>query len=776
MNVMEYEHLKVTGDFEGYRVRRCEVCSKANSHARAEITLEPRCGTTLEEIQRAVKNPKISLYDTGNHVTLFAGKIQKTEISTEGGYLELNLWANSYSIDLDSKKRSRSFQDTGMTYGQLVKQVVQDEHRAIILCGNECEKPIGRIYIQYKETNWEFLKRIAGELGISLLVDMTKENPVIYMGTYDIVEEAEFNHLEYSYGISPLYYTSGGIERNLGKADFIFYDVKSYGNYMIGAKVTYKDGIFWICEKSFCLERGQICFSYRIGKKGLLSTRQYENERLIGVTLCGKVIKTERELLKIHLDIDERQQEETAFLFQWTPLSGNMMYCMPQVGTRVHVYFAEGNEDSAKVVSCVGEEQESISSGQGSSYRAFTSEHGKRMELTPDTSRFSTSGTDAGEKNEVALKDSLGMFFSSAHKVWIFAQGEIKLEGETISESGLTEVQMLQTGEVVSEASIQNPKADIEIAGNQEYFGENVYVEYHGKLKVYPSFEDAPQVGEFDGRGLFENIVFGVTVAVVAAAAIAVTASTLGAGAPFMAIFAAGVFGGAVGVGCLAWSDFSSGNVSEKGRYGIKGFTGALSGALAVACGPTAMSGGLKKYVLRCAATGAWTSAVGNSTEQLLENRMYGDKMQGDEFVYSAIAGVIFSGFAGALSYGITSFSQCFKNFSNLSDNKMLRKIWREAGIRPKNTLAYIQGVAKASGSKDIFATQSEALAWARQNARSMVMSLGGTSALTVALRTLGVEIPTSGLMSNFCSGVFLKEDTENSLEIVQKYIVQYGY
>lgn len=774
MNVIESEHLKLNGEFEGYTVSRCEVLVKTNSHAMAEITLRPKDNITIEEVQRIVRNEKISLYDMENNMTLFAGKIQKTEVITEGGYFELNVLANSYSVDLDNKKRSRSFQNTGMTYQELVEQVVEDENRAIILCSNECKKAIGRIYIQYKETNWEFLKRIAGELGISLFADMTKEIPVVYMGTYEIAEETEFDPFEYLYGISSLYYTSGGIECNFGKADFVFYDVKSYENYMIGAKVTYNNAIFWICEKSFRLERDQICFCYRIGKRGLLYTRQYENENLMGATLSGKVLKTENELLKVHLDIDEKQSEDTAFLFEWTPLSGNMMYCMPQVGTSVHVYFAEGNENSAKVVSCVGEDHESISSGRGSSYRAFTSEHGKQMELLPDASRFSTGGTD--EKNEVALNDSFGMLFSSAHMVSIFAQGEIKLEGEIISENGLTEVQLIQTGEMVSEASVQNPKSDIEISGNEEYFGENVYVESHGERKSYDPFEDEPEEGEFDWGGLIENVVFGLAVAVVAAAVIAATVVTLGATAPFAAVFAAGVIGGAVGVGCLAWSDFSSGNVSEKGRYGIKGFTGALSGALAVAFGPTAMSGGLKAYVIECAGTGAWTSAVGNGAEQFLEYAMYGDEMQMGEFIYSTFAGIVFSAFAGVLSYGVTSFSQAFKNFSNLSDNKMLREIWRNAGIRPKNTLAYIQEVAKKSGSQAVLTTESAALAWARENARSMVMSLGGKNALTITLRTLGVEIPTSGLMSNFSSGVFLKEDTENSLEITQKYIAQYGY
>ena len=72
--------------------------------------------------------------------------------------------------------------------------------------------------------------------------------------------------------------------------------------------------------------------------------------------------------------------------------------------------------------------------------------------------------------------------------------------------------------------------------------------------------------------------------------------------------------------------------------------------------------------------------------------------------------------------------------------------LWSYKLFRPKRTLEYIQNVAKNSHSQAVLTTESEALAWARENARSMVMSLGGKNALTVMLRTLGVEIPTSGL------------------------------
>lgn len=206
--------------------------------------------------------------------------------------------------------------------------------------------------------------------------------------------------------------------------------------------------------------------------------------------------------------------------------------------------------------------------------------------------------SQGSEKSEVALKDSLGMLFSSTHMIAVFAQGEIKLEDQ------------------------------------------------------------------FDLGGLIYNICFGVAVA-----AIAATVVTLDAGAPFSAIFAAGVIGGMVGVGCLAKSDFS-----------------------------------------------------------------------------------------------------------NYSDNKLFREIRKY--INSNKVERYISNVAKACGYKGTLATRAEALAWARENARSMIMSLGGKSTLMVTVRTLGIEIPTSGLLSDFVSGVFLKENenTENSLKIVQKYIEQYGY
>lgn len=54
------------------------------------------------------------------------------------------------------------------------------------------------------------------------------------------------------------------------------------------------------------------------------------------------------------------------------------------------------------------------------------------------------------------------------------------------------------------------------------------------------------------------------------------------------------------------------------------------------------------------------------------------------------------------------------------------------------------------------------------------VISLVAIKVLSVKICIFKVSI--SGLLSYFLSGVFLQENTENSLKIVQEYIEQYEY
>ncbi len=773
-------------EFLDYVVTNCDVSVELNKHAEADITLVSPINITLADVNNVIGGTSITLLRRNGEDVLFSGLICKADIKDNGNSYEVRIVAMSNSISLDMAKNNRSFQDISMTYAELIEEVVCSESNSVVICSKECQKVIGRIFIQYNETDWEFLQRIVSSIGLCISVDVENMNTVIRIGMFELKEEAEFNPVYYTCGISQVYYEHGGADSLCYKPDYFYYDVKSYNNYSLGTTVEFKGEKYKICKKRIYVDSELIIFSYRLGRNGLFSVNQIYNENLAGMAFVGEVIDTEKETLKIHFDMDETQEKEKAYSFEWTPLSGNMMYCMPIIGTSVVVYFANREETSGKAITCIGEKQESISGGKGPSYRAFTTEHKKKMELTEDMVSFSSIDVK-NDKYEVKLQDNYGITFDSAHGIYCIAGDELFIDGKAIFVEAVTGMQLIQTGDVVSEESLQDPVADIDLSNNIDFYTQNgVTIVSEEEEELLSAFEDEPEEGVFDWAQLIGNIAVGVGVVLLAAVAVASTAVTFGAAAPFWAIFAAGAIGGGIAVGCLAYSDWSSGNVSETGRYAIKAVTSTVSGALAVVCGPGACTGKFWTYVGKCALTGLWTSGVGNFSEQFLENLVYGDEFDLSECLTSMIVGTIASGLAGSFSYGMTSFSSLFKNFGKISDNKLKRLIWGLANKTPKRTVSFLEEL-KEKIYKDAtpFVSEKAALDWARAHARTIFTVLGGDLNKKIAIETAITESATGGALSNPLSAEIdpmlesiwtIIVSDKSSVDIAEEYIVQYGY
>ena len=46
----------------------------------------------------------------------------------------------------------------------------------------------------------------------------------------------------------------------------------------------------------------------------------------------GEVLQTKGEVLRLHLEIDDSQDVSAAYDYPWRPITGNMLYCMPEKG------------------------------------------------------------------------------------------------------------------------------------------------------------------------------------------------------------------------------------------------------------------------------------------------------------------------------------------------------------------------------------------------------------------------------------------------------------
>ena len=124
------------------------------------------------------------------------GVISKLRIKeTKAGALAVELVCSSKSILLDRIPRYRSFQDPTLTYTDIAQEVNKNYNDGETLVNvGEDMKEVPRMTIQYNETDWEYLKRIASYTGQPLMANSNK----VLVGFFKNMP-AQTPNLTYSY-------------------------------------------------------------------------------------------------------------------------------------------------------------------------------------------------------------------------------------------------------------------------------------------------------------------------------------------------------------------------------------------------------------------------------------------------------------------------------------------------------------------------------------------------------------------------------------------------
>lgn len=86
----------------------------------------------------------------------------------------IEIYSISLSGKLDEKKNKRSFQDKKVRYSKLLWEVLKPYGNVYV--NSEYNQLTKRIYLQYDETDWEFINRIAGYMNALVIPDMTRDN------------------------------------------------------------------------------------------------------------------------------------------------------------------------------------------------------------------------------------------------------------------------------------------------------------------------------------------------------------------------------------------------------------------------------------------------------------------------------------------------------------------------------------------------------------------------------------------------------------------------
>ena len=436
------------------------------------------------------------------------------------------------------------------------------------ICTVGGEQTLGRPVIQYRETDWAFLIRMASHFGGVVVPETSRSLPRVWFGFPERSYPCQFDEDAYTSDISQRYYELGGAAAGLDKADFFYYDVKSWQNCDLGWHTIFQGKPFLIMEKHAILDCGEVIFTYRLGSPGLgWNVRRY-NPLFSGLTLLGEVLETERETLKLKLDIDEGWEPGGSFPYTWRPETGNLMYCMPQMGTRVSLYIPGWDEQEAMAIHCVRTNGDSCERMSDPSRRSFVSEHGKELNLYPEEMSL------VGAQGLVGLSDENGIVIQSRKPVVIVGQS-VTFEAPVVDiQAPAGEVVMAQGQPGGSQASLMmSSRYDLLAMAHTQAEGWNQV--------SYEPFDDTPQPGKFEWGGLIGNVLAGIAVAACVGAAVAastlffpaVIAAVAGTAVASSAVTAAYVTGGltalagsaaAIGTGL---KDIANGQVRDQTVY-----------------------------------------------------------------------------------------------------------------------------------------------------------------------------------------------------------------
>lgn len=190
--------------YQEFRLSLCDILSmerltileEVNEHSTMSLTalLE---GALQEDVIHELGEEVILYSFVEKKLTpLFYGVMTEIKVILEGNSYYLFVEAKSQTYKMDVGKKSRSFQNKAMTSHALINSVMEGyQKQSHISCVKNT--PIGKLILQYEETDWEFLKRVLSNYQESIYVENGFDGICYYAGIPDRKKKVDWEEQGY---------------------------------------------------------------------------------------------------------------------------------------------------------------------------------------------------------------------------------------------------------------------------------------------------------------------------------------------------------------------------------------------------------------------------------------------------------------------------------------------------------------------------------------------------------------------------------------------------
>ncbi|WP_427108158.1 hypothetical protein [Lysinibacillus xylanilyticus] len=462
--VTAYHNLQIL-PFKLVSIQELTLTKKMNEHATLRFT-----GIVPEEVRdQYVEMTEVhsaievnQLDHLGAPTPLFKGVILGVKVSAirDIYYIEVEAASNTYQLDI--KKKNCSYQDKGMTYSSLFKRMSPFYPGLDVIDEATKGGTLGKFTLQYRETDWEFLKRLASRYNTGLVPAATFDKPKFHFGVPAGKAKGKLEDYHYTTRkklADYLLYTENGND-GMGEHDFLYYEVETDKVLAIGDHVTFHKHTLYVCEAYMSMKDGLLKHRYTLSTKNGMNKREVFNDEISGVSLEGKVLEVAKDHIKVHLNIDEKQDKGKAHWFLYsTPYTAeghSGWYCMPEINDFVHVYFPSYREEEGIASSSIRKKLDSSATNKldDPSTKYYRTAFGKEIKMSPteivitakDNDIFirlnEASGIEIFSKKAINLISEADISVNASKKILLSAEEEISLKckGSKITMDGSVQI------------------------------------------------------------------------------------------------------------------------------------------------------------------------------------------------------------------------------------------------------------------------------------------------------------------------------------------------
>lgn len=396
---------------------------------------------------------------------LFNGIVSDFSIVHINDQRKLTLEIMSGSSLMDEKKHLRSFQNPDMKYEQIFKDITAGYTESGIVFSVPWEEKTGELVLQYYETDWEFLKRIASRRHQFLVPDSQARGVrLIYAlpvgENFTLPESDKYTMRKDLSGYREKRYRNMAVT----EADCLEYMAECREAHKIGDYTVLYGEAFYIYKIRSQYQSGELIhFCYMKRKSGIAVPEKYQAE-MAGCALSAVVTGVKEDKVQAAIIEDENREQEPAIWYPYATVystpDGTGWYCMPEPGDVVRLTVPEKLERDAFVISSVHVETDSADR-KNPEHKVFKSKYQKEVRFTPDSIVITNN-----QGNRIEMTDKEGIHIISAHSVVLEAGEDITITSNTGS--------LLVAG--ASSVSFKQKGTSIQLENDISFFG--------GKLKI----------------------------------------------------------------------------------------------------------------------------------------------------------------------------------------------------------------------------------------------------------------------------------------------------